>query len=277
MHSSEDDRGGQESLDVGTIECSGWSRADNVDLPRAILLLHRSGGRRFRVCARGSVWTFACRAARFDYYAAGHYDAIACGPLAMQAIRIEIPIDLQQSVIDRGRRDVELTPRFQFQDRRLEALVQALHGTGTIKRQPSAAAMLSIALVDRLMELCASTKVSPMSDRFSRTLARLIVDCIDQSLASPVDVETVASLTGLGRTQFSKLFRTSFGMPLHQYVIARKVHIATRRLLEEVLVTDLSQELGFSSHAHFSTVFKSHVGTTPSDYRKRRLSSAEAN
>ena len=103
---------------------------------------------------------------------------------------------------------------------------------------------------------------------FTGTVRRLIVEYIDQYLGSSIEVDRVAFLTGLARTQFGKVFRASFGMPLHQYVLARKIHVATRRLLDDVRVTELSHELGFSSHAHFSTVFRHYVGTTPSQFRR---------
>lgn len=264
-------RGDWEGLQCGLADCDGWARHDALSLDRSVLLLHRLGGRRFAVRQRGAAWKFVARPGRFDYYPAGHYDEVASGPLAMDAIRVDIPVAFESSVLEEGHWAREMTPRFQFQDRRLEALVLAMTRGAATRSAPPEAVMLSVAVVDRLYETTEAGGHPPRSVRFTGTVQRLIADYLDQHVASPVAVEQVAALTGLARTQFAKLFRESFGEPLHRYVIARKIELATRRLLEDVLVTDLSQELGFASHAHFSTVFRSHVGATPSEYRRRHL------
>jgi len=44
----------------------------------------------------------------------------------MRATLIEIPVAFEMSVLEEGHWGSELTPRFQFKDRRLEGLVQSL-------------------------------------------------------------------------------------------------------------------------------------------------------
>jgi AraC-like DNA-binding protein len=265
-----------EGLTSQVFECVGWKITNDLELPHSVLLLHQEGQRSIGVRTSGSSWKFVARKGRFDYFPAGKYDAIVSGPTPIRGIKVEIPAAFENSVLEEGRWDAELSPRFQFQDRRLEGLVQSLVKAAGKRLAPPDAVLLSVAVVDRLYETAALSTAAARHSVFTNTVRRLIVEYVDQYLGSSIDVDKVAFLTGLARTQFGKVFRESFGLPLHQYVLARKIHVATRRLLDDVRVTELSQELGFSSHAHFSTVFRHYVGTTPSEFRKHRAIPAKA-
>jgi len=256
-----------EGLKFESVEYRGRTNRSGVQLARSVLVHHRTGGRAFGVRVNGYAWKFTTHAGRFDYYPAGHYDTLNSGPDPLRAVKVEIPVGFENSVLEEGRWEGELSPRFQFQDRRLEGLVHSLVHAADSAMAPPDAILLSVALVDRLYET-AGPGNGERSATFTHTVRRLIEEYIDQYLGSSIDVDKVAFLTGLARTQFGKVFRETFGMPLHKYVIARKILVATQRLLDDVRVTELSHELGFSSHAHFSTVFRHHVGITPSQFRK---------
>jgi AraC-like DNA-binding protein len=258
-----------EGLQSRICECAGRKNFAGHEFARSTLLLHQISGRSFEVVASGVAWKFEARAKRFDYYPTGIYESIACGPVGMRATQVEIPVAFEMSVLEEGHWGSELAPRFQFQDRRLEGLVESLVHAADGPMVPADAVLLSVAVVDRLYETAQPMNTSRAeSPRFTNTVKRLIVEYIDQYIGSSIDIDKVAFLTGLARTQFGKIFRASFEMPLHQYVISRKIQLATKRLLQDVRVTEISQELGFSSHAHFSTVFRQYMGQTPSQFRK---------
>ena len=56
-------------------------------------------------------------------------------------------------------------------------------------------------------------------------------------------------------------------MPLYRYQTLLRLGRALERLPEREDITDLAFELGFSSHSHFTAVFRSELGMTPSSYR----------
>ena len=65
------------------------------------------------------------------------------------------------------------------------------------------------------------------------------------------------------------MFRRHAGMPLHRY------HLVTRMAmsLDEVLdsscdIATVGIGLGFSSHSHFTAVFRRSFGVTPSELRR---------
>ena len=85
-------------------------------------------------------------------------------------------------------------------------------------------------------------------------------------------VDELARLTGYSEAQFLRRFRANFNAPLHSYVLERRVERAKDLISKTTLtLTEVSQQLGFASHAHFSTAFKRRTGGTPSEYRRSPL------
>jgi AraC-like DNA-binding protein len=257
-----------EGLKYKEFDRTGWKTTNLLELPQSVLLFHRGGSRPVSLRSNGISWKFVTQAGRFDYFPAGNYTSVVSGPGSTHGVRVEIPVAFENSVHEEGGWGTELSPRFQFQDRRLEGLVLSLVHAAHRRLAAPDAIMLSVAVVDRLYEIAQPSAGLDRPSKFTNIVRRLIAEYVDQYLGSSIEVDRVAFLTGLARTQFGKFFRESFGMPLHRYVLTRKIHVATKRLLDDVRVTELSQELGFASHAHFSTVFRHYIGLTPSQFRK---------
>jgi len=65
-----------------------------------------------------------------------------------------------------------------------------------------------------------------------------------------------------------RAFRRVTGQTLTSYRHALRVQVAIERLRNrDVDLTELALELGYSSHSHFTNVFRRHVGITPSQVR----------
>ena len=239
------------------------------EVPESLLVLHTDGGSETQVRMGGRAWNVTVTARRFDYYPAGYYESYVGGPAASRAYMIRIPAAFEYSVLEEGGYRAPLLPRFQFCDRRLEALVEALAAVTADRRDLADAVILSAAIVDRMVELVSpSGREAAGPVRFSPTVRRLIKEYLDMNLGGRSDIDRIAFLTGLARTQSAQAFRQSFGMPLHKYLVQRRMDAALQRLADtDMTVTQLAHELGFSSHAHFTTVFRQHMGMTPSSYR----------
>jgi AraC-like DNA-binding protein len=103
----------------------------------------------------------------------------------------------------------------------------------------------------------------------SADLARQIVDLIgaDREL---VRVASLAAQVGLSERALQRLFSEYVGVS-PKWVIRRfRLHDAASRLAnaEDVNLTHLAQDLGYSDQAHFTRDFKALVGRAPSDYRR---------
>jgi AraC-like DNA-binding protein len=83
-------------------------------------------------------------------------------------------------------------------------------------------------------------------------------------------VDDLAARVSLGERALQRLFSDYVGVS-PKWVIRRfRLHDAASRLAnaEDVNLTYLAQELGYSDHAHFTRDFKAIVGRSPSDYRR---------
>jgi AraC family transcriptional regulator len=61
-------------------------------------------------------------------------------------------------------------------------------------------------------------------------LRRRVQEYIDQHLAEPLALGELAALAALSEYHFARMFRSSFGMPPHQYLLARRLEQACRLL-----------------------------------------------
>lgn len=68
---------------------------------------------------------------------------------------------------------------------------------------------------------------------------------------------------------FSRLFLQHTGMPVHRYLTLLRLRASIEWLLEGTAdLAVLALELGFSSHSHFTSAFRSEFGCPPSGMRK---------
>lgn len=91
---------------------------------------------------------------------------------------------------------------------------------------------------------------------------------IDDSLAEPIDVKSIANAAALSPYYFSRIFRATYQTSVHRFVLERRLERA-RQLLESstMTISSISFETGFSSQSHLTTAFRVRFGTTPAQYR----------
>jgi AraC family transcriptional regulator len=100
----------------------------------------------------------------------------------------------------------------------------------------------------------------------SRTLARAKA-FLHASRSARTTLAEVAQATGVSPTYLTRLFTATEGMPLHQYALRLKHSAALDALAENSDITGLALDLGFSSHSHLTTSFRSRFGMPPSAVR----------
>ncbi|WJH34697.1 helix-turn-helix domain-containing protein [Paenibacillus sp. CC-CFT747] len=92
---------------------------------------------------------------------------------------------------------------------------------------------------------------------------------IESHLAQEASLEEVAEMLGLNSSYFSQLFKQSTGETFVQYRIRRRMEKAKKLLqLPHYRITDITYEVGYSDHPHFTKTFKKYTGLSPSDYRQ---------
>ena len=98
---------------------------------------------------------------------------------------------------------------------------------------------------------------------------RRLVEYIEQHLQDPISLGLLAGLCALSEYHFARMFRQSFGLPPHQYLLARRLARARSLLRGGALpLGEVALMCGFSSASHFNQRFRQATGATPGDYRQ---------
>ena len=82
-----------------------------------------------------------------------------------------------------------------------------------------------------------------------------------------VRLEEVAAAANASPFNFARIFQQQTGLPIHRYLMQLRLRVALERLPDADDITSLAMELGFSSHSHFTDVFRREFGKTPSEVR----------
>jgi AraC-like DNA-binding protein len=87
-------------------------------------------------------------------------------------------------------------------------------------------------------------------------------------------VDELAAKIGMGERALQRLFSEYVGVSPKWVIRRSRLHDAASQLAnaEEVNLTHLAQDLGYSDQAHFTRDFKAIVGRSPSDYRRSATS-----
>ncbi len=95
-------------------------------------------------------------------------------------------------------------------------------------------------------------------------------DHIDQHFTERIDVASVASVAGLSKFHFHRLFAATYGITPGRYLTQRRVERAQDLLRSTNLtVTEVCFAVGYSSLGSFSSRFAELVGETPSEFQRR--------
>jgi len=105
-----------------------------------------------------------------------------------------------------------------------------------------------------------------------------VADYIQSNLrvdANCIKVPCLAKTFGVCERKLYQVFKAQYGIPVHQYVIAKRMELGKEMLAHPgARVMDISIELGYTSLENFSRDFKQYSGYSPRGYRKMLEASA---
>ncbi len=87
-------------------------------------------------------------------------------------------------------------------------------------------------------------------------------------MSSPVSLSEVASFVNASPFSFARMFERQTGLPVHRYLVLLRLRASLELITSGIDLTRVALDLGFSSHSHFTDVFRREFGQTPSEYRK---------
>ena len=89
-------------------------------------------------------------------------------------------------------------------------------------------------------------------------------------MAEQIMLTDIARAVGASPFNFARIFQRHTGVPVHRYLTLLRLRASLERLSDDGDdLTVVALDLGFSSHSHFTSVFKREFGLAPSEVRSR--------
>ncbi len=92
---------------------------------------------------------------------------------------------------------------------------------------------------------------------------------LSQHSKNDINVSELAKFAGVSREHLTRIFRQNTGQTPLQFITKRKLIDACRLLQDgKSSIKEVSDNLGYHSHAHFTRTFSRVVGKSPREFRK---------
>lgn len=186
-----------------------------------------------------------------------YFDVAQLAPLALR-------------LLDREPRDIAL-PELTFIDD--PRLARPLHALATLDwSDPQARLQGNAWCHEALAQLLLSRAGRAAPERCRGGLApatrRRVADWIEAHLDRALSVGQLAELAALSEHHFARMFRLTFGMAPHAWVLQRRLARAQTLLHGDATLDRIARDCGLSSAAHLVRRFRARMGMTPGDYRR---------
>jgi AraC family transcriptional regulator len=169
-------------------------------------------------------------------------------------------------------RRVEIRNRFQMRDQQIEHIGWALkaemergYPTGRLYRDS-----LAMALAARLVSnhSAGARETFAPSGQMGAPRLKRVLSYIEENLGEDLRLEAIANEAGLSASHLKVLFRRSTGMPVHRYVIGRRVERAAHLLKRgELPISQVALETGFAHQSHLAMHMRRILGVSPRNLR----------
>ncbi len=169
---------------------------------------------------------------------------------------------------------LEFVNRFQIRDPQMEKIgwafqseMESSYAGGRVFFD-SLSTALAACLVARHSSRARST-VTPKGGMGGRRL-RQVLSYIEDNLARDLSLSQIAEVAGVSVSHCKMIFRQDMGVPVHQYIIQRRVERAKVLLHEGKLgVSEIARDTGFAHHSHLATHMRRLLGASPKVIRDR--------
>lgn len=161
---------------------------------------------------------------------------------------------------------IALTPIFQHRDARIQHIALALESQFDTTSRPDrlVAESLGKALAYQLIGSRFQPRGVPAGQSLSPGQRRRLVEFIEGHLEQDLSLAELAQVAGISVSHLKALFRRSFGMPVHQYVIHRRVDRAKALIVSrELPLSEIALRTGFAHQSHMAHMMRRHLGVTP--------------
>jgi AraC family transcriptional regulator len=163
---------------------------------------------------------------------------------------------------------LEIRNRFQMRDEAIENIGWALKAEMEAG-YPSGRLYLdgmALSLAARLVRCHSSVAVADraINGRMAGARLRRVLAYVEDNLEKDLSLPEIAAVAELSVSHFKESFRETIGLPVHQYVIRRRVEHAKRLLREGKLsISQVALEAGFAHQSHLARHMRRLAGVSP--------------
>ena len=133
-----------------------------------------------------------------------------------------------------------------------------------------------LSILDILHELSLSTEMTILNaEKFAistevseQNRINKVFNYVKNNFQQPIPLETVSSLSGMTEPSFCRYFKKTTSKTFTQFVNEYRLVHASKLLAEkEMAISDIAFEAGSQNVSHFTRLFKTFTGMSPSAYR----------
>lgn len=132
-------------------------------------------------------------------------------------------------------------------------------------------AMLLLELPAPLVSEGSSARVVPKlaSGGLASWQVNRIASYVNDNMEGRILLVDLARLVNLSTSYFSAVFRASFGVSPHNYILQQRIEFAKKQMrFTESSLSEIALACGLSDQAHLSRTFRRITGMTPSAWRR---------
>lgn len=125
-------------------------------------------------------------------------------------------------------------------------------------------------LLEDIAMMIAEQKKKP-DDSNAQLIVEEITRELDRLYAHRISLRDLAQKYFISPNYLSHLFKQEKGLSFINYLIQKRLDAAIALLEKDISLYEVARMVGYDDYAHFSKLFKKHVGQSPVDYKQRKL------
>lgn len=195
----------------------------------------------------------------------------------LDLLKLSVPRKLMRRAardLDLDHRTLEFQTAIQVRETQIEWLAKSLHAeavagnpNGLLFRESIGLALASV-LLRRFG--CSAPAARIEGGRFASPQLLRITDYIESNLdRQDLSLTHLAAVAGTSDSSFKILFKRSTGLPVHRFVVQRRVERAVALLTVGRSISDVAAETGFAHAAHLARWTRRLLGASPRDLQRR--------
>lgn len=127
---------------------------------------------------------------------------------------------------------------------------------------------LAVALASQLLRRWGTSTPKELSRGLPRPTLQRVLAYIDDRLSADLNLRTIAEVAGMSPSHFGTLFKNSLGIPVHRYIIRRRVERAVDLITHTRLpLSDVALHVGFANQSHMAMTVRRYIGVAPKRLR----------